>query len=110
MEKGPTNRKGGAEKVREKQKKNLEADAAKCFKLAKKDTDVSAGSVAKEEERVWMQADYSKEQGLEEEAAAQDQRNDNLAGDTACSDSVNRTSRANRDTLAQRGFLIQSLP
>ena len=33
MDEGPKKQKGGAEKVREKKKKNLEADAAKCFKL-----------------------------------------------------------------------------
>ena len=43
-----------------------------------------------------MQADPSKVQGQEEEAAAWDKRHDNLTGDTACSDSVSGASRPHR--------------
>lgn len=38
-----------------------------------------------EVERVWMQTDSSEEQS-QEEAATEDERHENLAGDTACSD------------------------
>ena len=52
----------------------------------------------KRRRRVWTWADPSAGQGQEVEGVAEDERHDNLAGDTACSDSVS----------GQREFIIRS--
>ena len=71
-----------------KRKRNLKADAAKRFIVSQNEAHQH-----QMKRKTWWQADSSGQQGQQvEKAAADDELNDNLSGDTASStsDSFNR--------------------